>query len=223
LRNSLTIEPSRVSLEGVMDLTALLTSFALIFPVELPDKTFVAALVLATRFRALPVWIGVSAAFLIQCVVAVSAGQLLSLLPMVIVHGVAAALFAVGAVVLLKGARKADVHEAEQEHAFEAKMTDGPTGGVRAFGTSFAVLFAAEWGDLSQLLTAGLAARFQAPVPVFLGAVAGALVVTGIAVLAGRTFLKRVRPGLVATLGGLVCAALALVTAAPLLTGLLLR
>jgi Ca2+/H+ antiporter, TMEM165/GDT1 family len=195
-----------------MDLTALLTSFALIFPVELPDKTFVAALVLATRFRALPVWIGVSAAFAIQCLVAVTAGQLLSLLPGVIVHGVAAALFAVGAFVLLRGARRADQAEAEQEHAFEAKMKDGANGGWRAAGTSFLVLFAAEWGDLSQLLTAGMSARFDAPVEVFTGSFAALVAVSGIAVLAGRTLLKYVRLSLIQTIGGLVCAALAVYT-----------
>ncbi len=195
-----------------MDLTALLTSFALIFPVELPDKTFVAALVLATRFRALPVWIGVSAAFAIQCLVAVTAGQLLSLLPGVVVHGVAAALFAVGAFVLLRGARKADQNEAEQEHAFEAKMKDGANGGWRAAGTSFLVLFAAEWGDLSQLLTAGMSARFDAPVEVFVGSFAALVAVSGIAVLAGRTLLKYVKLSLIQTIGGLVCAALALYT-----------
>ena len=56
-----------------MDLAVVATTFALIFPVELPDKTFVASLVLATRYRPLLVWVGVSLAFLVQCVVAVTA------------------------------------------------------------------------------------------------------------------------------------------------------
>ena len=46
-----------------MDWHLVLLSFALIFPVELPDKTFVAALVLSTRYRPLAVWIGVGLAF----------------------------------------------------------------------------------------------------------------------------------------------------------------
>lgn len=200
-----------------MDLGVAATAFALIAPPELVDKSFVATLVLATRFRARPVWLGVGLAFVLHSLIAVVAGGLLSALPRTYVELGTALLFAAGAVLLLRGARRADEREAEQEHAFEAKMSDGPTGGLRAFGTSFVVLFAAEFGDLSQLLTAGMAARFQAPLPVFVGAVAGALVVTGIAVLAGRTFLKRVRPGLVATLGGLVCAGLAVGTAVPLL------
>src|SRR6266511_4180906 len=51
-------------------LVALGTAFLLVVPVELPDKTFVATLVLATRYRPGPVWIGVTLAFGIQGLVA---------------------------------------------------------------------------------------------------------------------------------------------------------
>src|SRR4051794_41871448 len=57
-----------------MNLVIAATVFAAIFPSELPDKTFVATLVLATRFSAFPVWLGAAAAFLVQTVVAVAAG-----------------------------------------------------------------------------------------------------------------------------------------------------
>ena len=57
------------------------TVFTVIFLLELPDKTALAALLLATRHRALPVFLGAAAAFVIQSVVAVVAGSLLSLLP----------------------------------------------------------------------------------------------------------------------------------------------
>ena len=98
-----------------MDLGTVATAFALIFPVELPDKTFVATLVLATRYRPLLVWIGVSAAFVVQCLVAVVAGGLLSLLPLGLVGAVAGALFLVGAVVLWRGAASADAEETAEE------------------------------------------------------------------------------------------------------------
>ena len=49
-----------------LDLATIAIVFAAIFVVELPDKTFIATLVLATRFRPLFVWIGVSLAFLVQ-------------------------------------------------------------------------------------------------------------------------------------------------------------
>ena len=204
---------------GRVDVGVTLTTLALIVPVELPDKTIVATLVLATRYRFGPVWLGVGLAFTIQTLVAVAAGGLLSALPEQYVQAGSAVLFAIGAVLLLRGAKTADRHEAEQEHAFEAKMTDGPTGGLRAVGASFLLLFAAEWGDLSQVLTAGLTARFGAPFSVFVGSLAALLLVSGIAAAAGRALLKRVRLPVVQTIGGLICAALAVVTAGGLLLG----
>ena len=46
-----------------MDLAVIAITFGAIFVVELPDKTFIAALVLATRYRPLLVWVGVGLAF----------------------------------------------------------------------------------------------------------------------------------------------------------------
>jgi putative Ca2+/H+ antiporter (TMEM165/GDT1 family) len=171
-----------------VDLAVAATAFALIFPVELPDKTFVASLVLATRYRPLPVWIGVSAAFFVQTVVAVTAGSLLSLLPHAVVAAVAGLMFLLGGVVLWRGAARADAEEAEAEGEFAAKATREVTG-LRAASTSFGILFLAEWGDLSQLLTAGLA------------------------VVLGRTLLRYVRLATIRRVGAVVCLVLACVAA----------
>ena len=57
---------------------------------------------------------------------------------------------------------------------------------LKAASISFGVLFAAEWGDLSQLATAGLAARYDDPVSVFIGSWAALLVVAGLAVFLGK-------------------------------------
>jgi Ca2+/H+ antiporter, TMEM165/GDT1 family len=194
-----------------MDLTVAATAFALVFPVELPDKTFIATLVLATRYRALPVWIGVAAAFLVQCVVAVLAGGLLSLLPEKVVVSGAAALFAVGAVVLWRGARTADDEEAAEEEALRER-TRRDLQGWRVAGTSFGVLFLAEWGDLSQLLTAGLAARTGDPVGVFAGSWLALVTVAGLAIVLGRTLLRFVSLGLIRRIGAVICAALAVLS-----------
>src|SRR5712671_3543589 len=85
-----------------MRLAVLLTAFALVFPAELPDKTALASLVLATRYRALPVWLGGAAAFAVQCAIAVTAGSFIALLPHRLVVGVAALLFATGAVLAVR-------------------------------------------------------------------------------------------------------------------------
>jgi Ca2+/H+ antiporter, TMEM165/GDT1 family len=157
------------------------------------------------------VWLGVAAAFGIQCLVAVVAGHLLSLLPERPVQFAAAALFTLGAVILFLGARKADAAEAEAERRYEERIADSRTG-WRAFGASFLVLFAAEWGDLSQLLTASLVASGRAPVPVFIGSWAALTAVAGAGVLLGRVLLRRIRLSLIRYLGAAVCAILAVFT-----------
>src|SRR5947209_7702238 len=83
-------------------LAAAALAFGVIMLVELPDKTLVASLVLSTRYRPRPVLVGVALAFAVQCVIAASAGGVLTLLPRRAVEAVVAALFAVGAVLLIR-------------------------------------------------------------------------------------------------------------------------
>jgi Uncharacterized protein family UPF0016 len=59
----------------------LLIVFGVIFVAELPDKTALASLVLATHYESLPVFLGASLALTLQSVIAVAAGGLLSTLP----------------------------------------------------------------------------------------------------------------------------------------------
>jgi Ca2+/H+ antiporter, TMEM165/GDT1 family len=166
-------------------LSVVLAAFVLVLPVELPDKTLFATLVLATRFPPLPVFVGVGAAFGLQVAIAVTAGSLLSLLPEAVVSAVVAVLFLIGAVLLWREARKgAD----DEEAAAQAREN---TSFVRAAAISFGVLFAAEWGDLSQLATAGLAARYAEPLSVFVGAWAALLVISGLAAFLGRKLAER--------------------------------
>jgi putative Ca2+/H+ antiporter (TMEM165/GDT1 family) len=178
-------------------LSVVAAAFVLILPVELPDKTLFATLVLATRFHHLPVFTGVAAAFLVQSALAVTAGGLLSLLPGALVSGVVTVLFLIGAVVLWRSATEGPEDEelgATPEHPSFAK----------AAGISFGVLFAAEWGDLSQLATAGLAARTGEPLSVFVGSWAALLVISVLAVFLGKkladrlpiTLIRRVAAGL---------------------------
>jgi putative Ca2+/H+ antiporter (TMEM165/GDT1 family) len=203
-----------------MDLGTVATAFALIFPVELPDKTFVATLVLATRYRPLLVWIGVSAAFVVQCLVAVVAGGLLALLPTALVSAVAGTLFLVGAVVLWRGAASADKEETADEQEATAARTTTDVSGLRVVATSFGVLFLAEWGDLSQLLTAGLAARYNDPVSVFVGSLLALVTVAGLAVILGRTLLRFVRLSTIRRVGAVVCLVLACLAAYDVMTSL---
>jgi putative Ca2+/H+ antiporter (TMEM165/GDT1 family) len=170
--------------------TVILAAFAIalgaVLLVELPDKTLVATLVLSTRYRRRPVLIGVAGAFAVQCVIAVTAGGLLRLLPHRVLEIVVALLFAVGAGLLLREGFGTDEDEAEP------KTLTGAQSDRRIVAISFSVLFAAEWGDASQLATAGLAARLGQPVAVGLGAFAALMAIAVLASALGRVILRKV-------------------------------
>ena len=188
-------------------LLALLTAFGLVFVVELPDKTFLATLVLATKYRPVLVWIGVGLAFTVQTAIAVALGHAASLLPEEVVRTAAVVLFLAGAVILVREGRS---HHRDTGDDY-AEGTQ-PVHGLRAVGASFLVLFAAEWGDLSQLLTLSLVARYEAPFSVFVGALGALLTVSGLAVIVGRSLLRWIPVHLLHYLGAAVCLVLAVLT-----------
>lgn len=192
-----------------MDPVVIALTFGAIFVVELPDKTFIATLVLSTKFRPLLVWIGVGLAFAVQTVVAVVLGKAASLLPDTVVHAATALMFLAGAVILFRTAASADEDEAESESEYAAKVSTNATGALKAIATSFLVLFAAEWGDLSQLLTLSLVAKYDDPVSVFIGAWGALLAVSGLAVIVGRVLLNHVRLSVLHYVGAGVCVLMA--------------
>jgi putative Ca2+/H+ antiporter (TMEM165/GDT1 family) len=195
-----------------VDLAVIALTFAAIFVVELPDKTFIAALVLSTRYRGLLVWIGVGTAFLVQTVIAVTVGKAVTFLPEDAVRAVSGLIFLAGAILLAREAPKADAEERETEEEFAAKAAVRKTG-FSAVLASFLVLFAAEWGDLSQLLTISLVGRYDAPLSVFVGAWGALLAVSGLAVISGRFLLRYIRLSVIHWIGAAVCLVLAVATA----------
>jgi Ca2+/H+ antiporter, TMEM165/GDT1 family len=169
----------------VIDWHVFLTVFGVIFVAELPDKTAVAALVLATRFRPWPVFLGTALALTVQSGVAIVAGKLLSLLPERPVHLGAGILFIVSAIVMWR--RKTD----EDDDGVDKKT---PPTFLRAFAATFGVVFIAEWGDLTQLGTAALAARYNKPLTVFLGATIALWCVAAIATFIGNRAGRYLKP-----------------------------
>lgn len=189
----------------------LIRAFATVFPAELPDKTMIATVVLVARYRRpLWVWVGAVAAFSVHVVVAVSAGSLLGLLPDTVVHVVVAAMFAIGALVLVRAARQGED---------ETETTDlAPTSTPRATVLgSFGLVVVAEWGDLTQLATAGLAASSGAPIATGIGALAALASVAAIAAAFGRQLVARVPLHRINYLAAAVFAGLAIWTVVEML------
>jgi putative Ca2+/H+ antiporter (TMEM165/GDT1 family) len=138
---------------------------------------------LSSRYRPSVVFSGAAAAFLCQVVLCVAAGGALSLLPHRIVEACAAAVFVLGAALLWR------------QKAEKAEDDEGGRDGMRnafwpVFSTAFAVVFLAEFGDLTQFLTISLSARFHDPVAVGIGATLALWVAAGAAVTLGWRVLK---------------------------------
>ncbi|MGE0879285.1 MAG: TMEM165/GDT1 family protein [Acidimicrobiia bacterium] len=169
-----------------MSLAEILRAFGTVFPAELPDKTMIATVVLVTRFRRpLWVWFGAVSAFVLHVTVAVAAGSAIGLLPEKVVGTVVAGLFTVGAVVLFRSARNHD-------EAVDSEETAPAASPRTAFVGSFGLIALAEWGDLTQLATAGLAARSDTPIAVWIGALAALASVAALAATFGRQIIARV-------------------------------
>jgi Ca2+/H+ antiporter, TMEM165/GDT1 family len=162
------------------DLAVALTTFGIILPAELPDKTAVASVLLGARYRR-PLWAfaGTAAAFTVHVALAVTAGTLLTLLPHRPVEAIVAVLFAFGAVVLLRGQHDDQDKERETKPTF-----------WRIAGTSFTVILVAEFGDLTQILIANFAARYNQPLSVGVGGLVALLTAAGVGIVGGRALLR---------------------------------
>jgi Ca2+/H+ antiporter, TMEM165/GDT1 family len=156
--------------------------FAVIFIGELPDKTMFASLVMSTRGHPFAVWLGSAGAFVVHVVIATTLGTVLfHLLAPRVVDAVVAVIFLVGAGLVTAEA----IREYKRKDHPEPPPVPPPRPG-RTAATAFAVIFAAEWGDLTQLLTANLAAHYHDPLSVATGATAALWAVSAIAVTSGR-------------------------------------
>lgn len=196
-----------------MSLALIATVFGLVFLAELPDKTALASLVLGTRYRPSYVFTGAAGAFAVHVVLAIAAGSLLTLLPHRLLEGVVAALFLLGAVLMLRGR-----HGEEEEEHIDIKEGRAPTF-ARVATTAFTVILVAEFGDLTQILTANLAARYHDPIAVGIGAVAGLWAVAALAIVGGRGLLKLVPMTVITRVAGLLMLLLAAFSLAQAIRG----
>lgn len=183
---------------------ALGAVFGVVFIGELPDKSMFASLLLAARGRIGMVWLGVAGAFLVHVAIAVTVGGLLfTLLPHRVLQAVVALMFLVGAVM----AFWADDEDDEDD---KPAATGGRSSAARTIGTAFVVIFIAEWGDLTQILTANLAARYDNAMLVGVAAVAALWAVAAVAIMAGRlirnlpaVLIRRITGAVLVVLAGL--------------------
>lgn len=154
-----------------------------------------------------PAW-EAATAFIVHVAIAVGAGSLLGLLPDLAVKLVSAALFAFGAFVLLRSGSDDEDDEAG---------TKTVTGFWPVYTTAFMAVFISEWGDLTQITTANLAAT-NGWLPTAIGP-AALMSVSALVLLVGKFIAKRVPLKTVQRIGGACMAALAIWTLIEAFTG----
>ena len=189
-----------------------LTVFALIFVAELPDKTMIAVLIRGSRYRPVLVWVGAVLAFAVHVTVAVALGRLLQLLPHRWVEAITTLLFAGGAAYLLFVPEKAEEEKGEEE-ADEARR------GLKTVAAAFVVILVGEFGDLTQILTANLAAKYHSTASVFVGALAGLAAASAVAAFGGKALLRVLPLGVIRRIGGVLLALLAVYSLVTIVRG----
>jgi Ca2+/H+ antiporter, TMEM165/GDT1 family len=184
---------------GAVDPLIALAVFPIIFIGELPDKTMFASLVMATRGRPLFVWLGAAGAFVVHVVIATTIGvAIFKLLPHRVVEGIVAGMFLLGAFYALREGLKDEEELAENEASKHGVVL-----------TAFIVIFVAEWGDLTQILTVNLAAHYHNALSVAVGAILALWAVAAIAVVSGQTILRFVNVATIRKVTAVVLVALA--------------
>lgn len=185
-----------------VQLAVVVAVFPIIFLGELPDKTMFASLVMSTRGRPAVVWLGAAAAFTVHVVIATTVGvALFHLLPQRALEAFVAAMFLGGAVLALR--------EATKERREERLVRRETASHRRVAVTAFLVIFVAEWGDLTQILTANLAAHYHDALSVGIGALLALWIVAGLAVVSGQSLLRVVNIATVRVVTAVVLTGLA--------------
>lgn len=191
------MEPQSLSLTELLSVSS--TSFILIFLAEFGDKSQLVCMTLAAKHRPWPVLLGASAAFILLNLLAVVFGAAVaSWIPDFWLALIVAGLFGFfGVQSLLNKDESLDegVSMARASHSL--------------FITSFLMIFAAEFGDKTQLAVAGLASTYQG-LPVWIGATIALLATTALGIIVGQRLLKRLPLRLIHKVSGVLFLLLAL-------------
>lgn len=186
---------------------------ALMFLLELPDKTMIATIVMSTRARPSSIVIGASAGFVVQMGIAVGAGGLLTLLPVHVKNLIVALLFLGGGAYLLLSRESQAEEKGRQKGGLEHRDTR-----LREIMTAFSVIFVAEFGDLTQIQAANFTVKTHQPLEVFLAGSLALIIISFLGAYGGQQLqrlvpLKWIRRG-----GGIIFVGLGVYTLISLVT-----
>jgi putative Ca2+/H+ antiporter (TMEM165/GDT1 family) len=127
-------------------------TYAAVFLAEIAgDKLLYTTGVLSSRYRPLPIMVGVTIAFMAKMAVAVAVGEQISHLPPLLVAGVTGLSFIGVAYAVWRKPMVPRKHKKEDHTAGKAALV------------SFAAIFFSEWGDVGQVTAAAMATRSHSP------------------------------------------------------------
>jgi Ca2+/H+ antiporter, TMEM165/GDT1 family len=163
-------------------LSVLLATYATVLVLELlGDKTLYTISALATRYRPVPLLLGVTVAFMAKMAVAILLARVLRQLSTAMAAGISAATF-FGMAVVLWRKYSSDGSRGERTRPWHQITL-----------LSFSAIFFTEWGDIGQITTAALAIRYHAYLAVWLGATL-ALITKGLLAMTVGMTLRRYVP-----------------------------
>jgi putative Ca2+/H+ antiporter (TMEM165/GDT1 family) len=164
-------------------IAVFLATYAAVFLAEIAgDKLLYTTGVLSSRYRPLPIMVGVTIAFMAKMAVAVAVGEQIAHLPRVLVAVVTSLSFIGVAYTVWRKPMIAKAKKKEDHTAGKAAMV------------SFAAIFFSEWGDVGQITAAAMAARYPTPA-------AGATVPWPIIVWIGAVLAMVTKGALAASIG----------------------
>ena len=185
----------------------LLATFGTILLTEMVgDKTVYTVSSLTVRFRPLHIFGGMSLAFMCKVLVAVAISGFVARLPAVAVAAASAATFFItGLVIWLKGRRPAS-----------APASLPPPAGTHGIAMSFAAVFFTEWGDAGQITAAMLAARYHAPLLVWVAATLALMTKGALALALGLGLQKFIPQRMLRVVAVAACLIMGLLSVQPL-------
>ncbi|NNN19514.1 MAG: TMEM165/GDT1 family protein [Acidimicrobiaceae bacterium] len=170
-----------------MHFSLIATTFVIILLAELPDKTMISSVIMGSKLVPQRVLLGASAAFAIQVIIAVSIGGLVSRIPRRPLGLAIGIIFLIGAALIV---RDMISEEAEREETL-AKRASKEGFRSQVF-LAFGVIFLAEFGDITQIAIANLAAKTGDPLSVGVGSFLGLLTITTLGIYFGSKVLSKV-------------------------------
>jgi len=177
--------------------------FALMFVLELPDKTFIATVIMSTKARASMIVLGASIALVIHMGLAVAAGSLLSIVPPTAKDLIIGLLFLGGAACLLFVGEEHEQAKGEREASIEKAGTRW-----KEATTAFVVIFIGEFGDLTQIQAANLVAKLHDPLMVFVASSLSLIAVTFLGAYGGQALQRHIPLKRIRISGGIIFAGL---------------